>query len=80
MSTWRVKREEITNKWIQDRDKHGYTSRKYMLWSFFETLLTAILDPKDWKAIRIKTDPAYLADPEFRNRTEWESRWHYNRI
>jgi len=41
-----------------------------MLWSFFATLLTAITDTKDWKAIRIKCDPAYISDSEYRNRTE----------
>ena len=43
-----------------------------MLGSFFESILTAILDPKDNKAIRIKTDPAYFENPEWRVRTEAE--------
>jgi hypothetical protein len=30
-----------------------------MLGSLFETILTAITDPKDDYAIRIKTDPSY---------------------
>jgi hypothetical protein len=36
-----------------------------MLGSFFETVLTAILDPKDDKAIRIKTDPAYYQSSSY---------------
>ena len=50
-----------------------------MLGSFFETILTAITDPKDDKALRIKCDPAYLADSEYKGReevtTSWKSRF-----
>lgn len=46
-----------------------------MLGSFFSTVLTAITDPKDDKAIRIKTDPAYLADSEFTSRKEADTTW-----
>ena len=41
-----------------------------MLWSFFATILTAITDTKDWKAIRIKCDPAYIADSDYTTRAE----------
>lgn len=46
-----------------------------MLGSFFSTVLTAIIDPKDDKAIRIKTDPAYLADSEYKSRIESTTTW-----
>lgn len=64
--------------WRENRKAHATYSRKYMLWSFFEQLLTAILDPKDSKAIRIKTDPKYYADPIFstrqsQNNTQWKT-------
>lgn len=58
-TTWET-RESVNTSWgNNDRDKHKTKSRKYMLGSFFELILTAITDPKDDKAIRIKTDPAY---------------------
>lgn len=41
-----------------------------MLWSFFSTVLTAITDPKDWYWIKIKTDPAYLHDSNYKSRVE----------
>ena len=41
-----------------------------MLGSFFETVLTAILDPKDDKAIRIKTDPAYYEQSKWKARVQ----------
>ena len=41
-----------------------------MLWSFFATVLTAITDPKDWKAIKIKCDPAYVHDSSYKSRIE----------
>ena len=43
-----------------------------MLWSFFATVLTAITDTKDGKAIKIKCDPAYLGDSEWKARIESE--------
>ena len=46
-----------------------------MLGSFFETILTAIIDTKDWKAIKIKCDPAYLHDSGFNNRVESDTQW-----
>ena len=46
-----------------------------MLGSFFSTVLTAIIDPKDDKAIRIKTDPAYLADSEYMGRKDVDTTW-----
>ena len=41
-----------------------------MLGSFFDLLKTAITDPKDWKALGIKCDPAYLADSLYKSRIE----------
>ena len=41
-----------------------------MLWSFFELIKTAITDTKDWKALGIKCDPAYLADSWYMSREE----------
>lgn len=46
-----------------------------MLWSFFATVLTAITDPKDWKAIKIKTDPAYVHDSNYNSREEATTQW-----
>jgi hypothetical protein len=46
-----------------------------MLWSFFSTVLTAITDPKDWKAIKIKCDPAYLHDSNYNSREEATTQW-----
>jgi len=57
--------ESNNSEWkISDRINQQTKSRNYMLGSFFESLLTAILDPKDNKAIRIKTNPAYFENPE----------------
>jgi hypothetical protein len=33
-------------------------------------VLTAITDPKDWYGIKIKTDPAYLHDSDYKVRKE----------
>lgn len=41
-----------------------------MLGSFLSTVLTAITDPKDDKALWIKTNPAYPADAKYKSRTE----------
>lgn len=46
-----------------------------MLGSFFELVLTAITDPKDDKAIRIKSNPAYLADPSYWTRAWVTTNW-----
>lgn len=46
-----------------------------MLGSFFTQVLTAITDTKDWKAIRIKTDPAYLHDSNYWIREEATTQW-----
>ena len=65
--------ENNNSEWkMSDRINQQTKSRNYMLGSFSESLLTAILDPKDNKAIRIKTDPAYFENPEWRVRTEAE--------
>lgn len=74
------KRNTNDTTWEEDRKEHWYKSRKYMLGSFFELLLTAITDPKDWKAIRLKSDPPYQSDPEYDTRRVWNPVWHYNRI
>ena len=69
-------REEVSTAWTESwRDKHKTKKRDYMLGSFFATILTAITDTKDWKAIKIKTDPAYLHDSEFNNREEATTQW-----
>lgn len=67
----RKSRPEVSTSWsTKSREKEMTKSRNYMLGSFFSTVLTAIIDPKDDKAIRIKTDPAYLADAEWKSRKE----------
>lgn len=55
MTTRKTKR---TESWTKSRD--------YLLGSLFSTILTALTDPKDDKAIKIKTDPAYW------KATEWK--------
>lgn len=42
-----------------ERAKSWTKSRDYLLGSLFSTILTALTDPKDDKAIKIKTNPAY---------------------
>ena len=70
MIVWKS-RPEVNTSWKDNsRDKRKTKSRKYMLGSFFSTVLTAITDPKDDKALRIKCDPAYLADSEYKSRIE----------
>lgn len=72
----RKSREEVSTAWKDSwRDRYKTKSRNYMLGSFFATILTAITDTKDWKAIKIKTDPAYLHDSEFNNREEATTQW-----
>lgn len=78
---WKSDRKEVDIKWIHDRAKHWTHSRDYMLWSFFQTILTAILDPKDWYAIRIKADPEYESIPEYNSREEkTNTQWETHRI
>lgn len=58
--TTRKGRKAAETAWgNNDRVEHWTKSRDYMLGSLFETILTAITDPKDDYAIRIKTDPSY---------------------
>ena len=72
----RKSRIESDTSWKDNsRDKRKTKSRKYMLGSFFSTVLTAITDPKDDKALRIKCDPAYLADSEYWVREEATTTW-----
>ena len=68
----RKSREEKSDtSWnINSRDRYKTKSRKYALGSFFTTVLTAITDPKDWKGIKIKCDPAYLHDSDYKARVE----------
>ena len=79
MIVWKSRPEVDTSWKSSSREKYKTKSRKYMLGSFFETILTAITDPKDDKALRIKCDPAYLADSEYKGReevtTSWKSRF-----
>ena len=51
-----------------------------MLGSFFELIKTAILDPKDDKAIRIKSDPEYYIDPAFKERESVNTQWKSTRV
>ena len=41
-----------------------------MLGSFFSNILTALTDPKDSKALKIKADPSYISDAEWKSRIE----------
>ena len=61
MTTRKTKR---TERWTKSRD--------YLLGSLFSTILTAITDPKDNKAIRIKTDPDYAKTTE-RKKGRWQN-------
>ena len=74
-ATWKSRAKVNTTWWDNDRVKHWTKSRDYMLGSFFETVLTAILDPKDDKAIRIKSDPAYLEDSSYWTRAWVTTNW-----
>ena len=75
MIVWKS-REEVNTAWTDSwRDKHKTKKRDYMLWSFFAMVLTAITDTKDWKAIKIKTDPAYLHDSDYWVREEATTQW-----
>ena len=68
----RKSREENSDtSWkITSRDRYKTKSRDYALGSFFDTVLTAITDPKDWLGLKIKCDPAYLEDSKYRVRIE----------
>lgn len=58
-----IDRPTVNTSWeSQSRKSEQTTSRDYMLGSFFATILTAITDTKDWMALGIKTNPAYLKD------------------
>lgn len=72
---WKT-RERVNTIWSEtSRDKYKTKSRKYMLGSDFSNLLTAITDTKDWKALGIKCDPAYLFDSLYKNREETNTWW-----
>ena len=59
--------------WTSNRTKNWTKSRDYMLGSFFSTVLKAITDPKDDKALGIKTDPAYYDKAKWKTRNTAES-------
>ena len=70
MIVWKS-REEVNTAWTDTwRERYKTKKRDYMLGSFFTTVITAITDPKDWNAIRIKTDPSYLHDSNYKAREE----------
>lgn len=70
MIVWKS-RAEVSTSWKDNwRDKYKTKSRNYALGSFFELIKTAITDPKDWKALGIKCDPAYLQDSLWKSRIE----------
>jgi len=78
VTQWKSRVSGDTTWWDNDRVKHWTKSRNYMLGSFFELVLTAITDPKDDKAIRIKTDPAYYEASSYWTRiqnttTNWKN-------
>jgi hypothetical protein len=75
-------REDVETSWQDEWRLNNQTkSRNYALWSFFTAILTAITDPKDWKAIRIKTDPAYYIPPEYTWRIgEKDTQWKVHRF
>lgn len=67
----RKSREQVNTAWDDSwRNRYKTKKRDYMLGSFFAMVLTAITDTKDWKAIKIKTDPAYLHDSDYKARVE----------
>lgn len=72
----RKSREKADTSWKSNsRDKRKTKSRDYALGSFFDLIKTAITDPKDWKALGIKCDPAYLADSIFKSREKADTSW-----
>ena len=53
--------------WKSSSRKQSQTkSNDYLLWSLFATILTAITDSKDDKAIKIKTEPSYWKTTEWK--------------
>lgn len=77
MTSWKSRESVNTAWWDNERVKHWTKSRNYMLGSFFELVLTAILDPKDNKAIRIKSDPAYYEVSSYWTRIQnTTTNWH----
>lgn len=69
-TSWHVRTETNTSWKTSSRDRYKTKSRDYALGSFFDTVLTAITDPKDWLWLKIKCDPAYLEDSKYRVRIE----------
>jgi hypothetical protein len=77
--TTRKGRAKVETTWgNNDRVEHWTKSRDYLLWSLFATILTAITDPKDDYAIRIKANPAYYEKTKYWTRvpstTNWKTR------
>lgn len=67
----RKSREEVSTAWTDSwRDRYKTKSRDYALGSFFDAVLAAITDPKDWLGLKIKCDPAYLHDSSYKARIE----------
>lgn len=68
----RKSRLEVNNtSWNEKgRDRYKTKWRNYMLGSFFSNILTALTDPKDSKALKIKADPSYISDSEWKSRIE----------
>lgn len=61
----------MTTTWKSSKRKESWTkSRDYLLWSLFSLILTALTDPKDDKALRIKTNPAYWQSTKWKWRQE----------
>ena len=59
--------------WKTNTRQQSWTkSSDYLLGSLFSTILTALTDPKDDKAIRIKTDPDYAKATE-RKKGRWQN-------
>ena len=73
VTQWKSRVSGDTTWWDNDRVKHWTKSRNYMLGSFFELVLTAITDPKDDKALKIKTNPAYADKTKRRGRQQVET-------
>jgi hypothetical protein len=53
-----------------NRTNFSVKSRDYLLWSFFSSIKTIITDPKDWYALKIQCDPAYIVNSIWKAREE----------
>lgn len=60
--------------WKTNTRQQSWTkSSDYLLGSLFSTILTALTDPKDDKALKIKTNPAYADKTKRRGRQQVET-------